>query len=266
MLTEEQRLKGRIALLPTVSDLEKSHALELHKRACEGMTLYGLPFRVYLDYLKKWDNMTPEERYTYVDINPCYPDDGYPLDRVRVVTPDDIDLESISAKVLPFDNIYTLKKTIQNEINRDIVEPLRKWKILDNNWKKYFSHLLVGYDFERFTEFDFNGGNGTITPEDLGLLRKLYARVLAEYEERVLDDYLTEEPRTTKERKRRYTDKPYRVLWDKDTIKERETLTERLGIEPFFTDEEYNLVFGTDDNEDCNADQNEDTENIKPYL
>jgi len=262
MLTDEQKWKAQIALLPTVADFEKAHALSLHKQACEeGMSLYGLPFRVYLDYLKRWDDMSAEERYTYVDINPCYPDEGYPLDKVRVVTPDDIDEDSISAKVLPFDNIGTLKKEIQAEIMRDIVEPLRKWKPLDDNWKRYFSHLLVGYDFEKFTEFDFTGETGKATKEDIELLRHIYARVLNEYEDRVLDDYLTEEPRTTKERKRKYIDKPYRVLWDKDTIRERETLTEQLGIEPFFTDEEYNLVFGTDD-----TDTEEPNENTPPYL
>ena len=261
MLTEEQRRKGAIALLPSVDDLEKYHALEIHKRACkEGMTLYGLPFRVYLDYLKRWDNMTLEERNTIVEINPCYPDEGYPLERVRVVTPDDIDNSQISAEVMPFDNIGTLKKSIQAEIMRDIVEPLRKWNPLDDNWKRYFSHLLVGYDFMSFTEFDFTGATGDMTPEDLGLLQNIYARVLTEYEDRVLDDYITEEPRTTKERKQKYHDKPYRVLWDKDTISEREFLSEILGVGTFYTEEEYKLLFEDDtDTEDPN-------ENTPPYL
>ena len=246
MLTEEQKIKGQIALLPTIADLEKAHALTLHNQACEGMDLYGLPYRVYLDYLKRIDKMSAEEYGNVIEINPCYPEEGYPLDKVRVVTPEDIDQDKISAKVLPFDNIGTLKQSIQNEIIRDIVEPLRKWKILDDNWKRYFSHLLVGYDFMRFTDFDFAGTKGTITPEDLELLRHIYARVLAEYEEGTLDNYLTEEPRTTPERKRKYNDKPYRVLWDRGTLVERESLVEQMGIEPSYTPEEYDIVYGTD--------------------
>ena len=260
MLTDEQKWKAQIALLPRVEDLEraheKEHALELHKQACTGMELYGLPYRVYLDYLKNWDNngMIYEERLTYVLINPCYPDEGYPLDKVKRVTPDDIDESKLTPHILPFDSIDTLKKQVQNEIIRDVIEPLRKWKILDDNWKRYFSHFLVGYDFESFTEFDFSGTTGKMTPNDLGLLRNIYARVLKEYEDRVLDGYLTEEPRTTKERRKQYTDKPYRVLWDRDTIEERENLTKQLGIEPSYTDEEYDIVFGMDDTEEPNED------------
>ena len=251
MLTEEQKRKAVYALLPTVEDLERAHAFNLHKQAVKGMELYGLPYRVYLDYIKRIDNMDYEERSTIVLVNPCYPDEGYPLDKVRVVTPDDLDMSNVPRNdkgcidILPFDDMCTLKTSVQNEIIHTI-EPLRKWKILDDNWKRYFSHFLVGYDFMRFTEFDFSGITGKMTPEDLGMLQHLYARVLDEYEERVLDDYLTEEPRTTEERKRRYSDKPYRVLWDKDTIEEREHLTEQLGIEPSYTDEEYEVVFGTD--------------------
>ena len=209
MLTEEQKRKAVYALLPTIEDLERAHAFELHKQACRGMDLYGLPYRVYLDYLKYWDknDMPYEERATYVMINPGYPEDGYPVDRVRVVTPDDLDMSNIprnengSIDIYAFDDICTLKTSVQKEILHDI-EPLRKWKIHDDNWKRYFSHFLVGYDFERFTEFDFSGNTGKMTPEDLELLRHIYARVLKEYEDRVLDGYLTEEPRTTKERRK----------------------------------------------------------------
>lgn len=251
MLTDEQKRKAVYALLPTIEDLERAHAFNLHKQAVKGMNLYGLPYRVYLDYLKRIDNMTYEESNTIVLVNPCYPDDGYPIDKVRVVTPDDLDMGNVprdengKTDILPFDDICTLKTSVQNEIIHTI-EPLRKWKILDDNWKRYFSHFLKGYDFMRFTEFDFSGSTGKMTPEDLGMLQHLYARVLDEYENGAPDDYLTEEPVTTEERKRRYTDKPYRVLWDKDTIEEREHLTEQLGIEPSYTDEEYDIVFGTD--------------------
>ena len=83
--------------------------------------------------------------------------------------------------------------------------------------------------------------------EDLGLLRNIYARVLKEYENKVLDNYIEEEPRTTPERLKRYTNNPYRVVWDKKTIVERENLTEQLGIKPSYTPEEYDIVYGTED-------------------
>jgi len=250
MLTDEQRNKAVIALLPTIEDLERAHVFNLQKQAVnEGMRLYGLPFRVYFDYLKRVDNMSGAERDNIILINPCYPDEGYPRDKVRVVTPDDIDMDNAPknengrSELLPFDDICTLKTSVQKEILHE-TEPLRKWHIHDDNWKRYFSHFLVGYDFESFTEFDFTGETGKATKEDIELLRHIYARLQREYEGRVLDDYLTEEPTTTKERKRRYTDKPYRAVWDKDTIEERERLTEQLGIEPSYTDEEYDIVFG----------------------
>lgn len=252
MLTDEQREKAVYALLPTVADLEKAHAFNLHKQAVRGMELYGLPYRVYLDYLKRIDNMDYEESSTIVKVNPCYPDEGYPMDKIRVVTPDDLDMSNVPRNengcidILPFDDMCTLKTSVQNEILHDI-EPLRKWKILDDNWKRYFSHFLEGYKFEEFTEFDFTGETGKATKEDIELLRHIYERVRDEYENGAPDDYLTEEPRTTEERKRMYSDRPYRVLWDKDTIEEREQLTEQLGIEPSYTDEEYDIVFGSAD-------------------
>ena len=254
MLTEEQKAKGQIALLPTIEDFEKARALDRHNEAVRGMELYGLPYRCYLDYLKYWDNndMPYEERITYVMINPCYPEEGYPLDKVRVVTPDDIDMDNAPRnekgriEILPFEDISTLKLSVQKEILHDI-EPLRKWKILDDNWKRYFSHFLKGYDFESFTEFDFAGTSGQMGKEDLGLLRNIYARVLKEYENKALDNYIEEEPRTTPERLKRYTNNPYRVVWDKKTIVERENLTEQLGIKPSYTPEEYDIVYGTED-------------------
>lgn len=252
MLTDEQKEKAVYALLPTVADLEKAHAFNLHKQAVRGMELYGLPYRVYLDYLKRIDNMDYEESSTIVKVNPCYPDEGYPMDKIRVVTPDDLDMSNVPRNengcidILPFDDMCTLKTSVQNEILHDI-EPLRKWKILDDNWKRYFSHFLEGYKFEEFTEFDFTGETGKATKEDIELLRHIYERVRDEYENGAPDDYLTEEPRTTEERKRMYSDRPYRVLWDKDTIEEREQLTEQLGIEPSYTDEEYDIVFGSAD-------------------
>ena len=254
MLTEEQKAKGRIALLPSIEDFEKSRALERHKRACKGMTLYGLPYRVYLDYLKRWDSMTPEERDNLVEINPCYPEEGYPLDKIRIVTPSDLDMSNVEVNdkgypvLLPFEDISTLKPHVQAEIEKSI-EPLRKWKHLDDNWRCYFSHFLKGYEFKDFTEFDFSGTSGDMTPEDLGLLRNLYERVRAEYDNHELD-YLEDEPRTTPERKRQYSEKPYRVLWDRGTIVEREELIKQMGINPTYTDEEYTLVYGTEDDTD----------------
>jgi hypothetical protein len=252
MLTDEQKQKAVYALLPSIEDLERAHVFELHKQAVkEGMRLYGLPFRVYFDYLKRIDNMGYEERNNIVLINPCYPEEGYPLDKIRIVTLDDLDMSNIPRDdngymdLLPFEDISTLKTSVQNEILHDI-EPLRKWHIHDDNWKRYFSHFLVGYDFDSFTEFDFTGVSGKATSEDIQLLRHIYTRLQREYEERVLDGYLTEEPRTNEERKRRYTDKPYKILLDKDTIEERERLTKQLGIEPSYTDEEYEVVFGTE--------------------
>jgi len=250
MLTEEQKQKARKAVF---KDLEKVRALERHKKAVRSMDLYALPYRIYLDYLKRWDNMEPSEQDTTVSINPCYPDEGYPIDIVRVVTTDDLDIENAprdkDGRLLyaPFDDIHTLKLSVRNEIFQTI-EPLRKWRTpFDDNWRYAYSHFLKGYDIEHFTEFDFFGTNGEITYNDLDLFRKVYAHALNDYEDKVLGEYLEEEPSTTKERKKGYSDMPYRVLLDRGTLVERENLIEQMGIKPSYTEEEYRIVNGSED-------------------
>lgn len=248
MLTEEQRIKAQITLLSQTEDKEKAYALIRHKKACLGMKWYGIPYRVYLDYLKRWDTKTPEEQNETVCINPMYPLNGYPRSKLKTVTLDDLreDLPEDN-RLLPFESIETLKPEVQREIIRTI-EPLKQWVLFDDNWRYYFLHFLNGYDYMSFTEFDFYGTNehsDIYTSQDISLLKKIYGRYQEEYNKDTTL-YMSTEPATSKTEKAQYTDLPFNVVLDKETLIERESLIEQMGIKPRLNDAEYRIVHGTE--------------------
>ena len=248
MLTDEQRMKAEVALLPNMEDLEKMLAYERHEKAVGSMDRYGLPYRVYLDYLKRWDDMGIYERGNTVKINRMYPLCGYPIDKIPTFTLDDLRQETQVdergySKYLPF-AWETLSDDAQVKATT-ATEPLLPWHPFDEKWRYYFLHFLTGYQFDTFTEFDFYGTQGEHEKGDISLLQKTFARWQREYAENP-KAYMQEEPTTTPAEKAKYTDRPYNVLWDKNTLIERERLTNQMGIKPTFTDAEKAVVYGTD--------------------
>lgn len=233
MLTEEQLLKAKIALAKKNNeDTDKILALEWHKKSKQAFTEYGLPYRVYFDYLK---NRYKHPRET-VPINPCYPLPGFPIDKVIRVTPKDFR----TPKELPAgssqDDIYTYENL--NEEKKFAVYMLikqsRPWEFLNDKWKNAFSMFLVGYDFMKFSEFDFMGEVGILNRGELKLLRNHYSNAVMgrfkEYKDN--GEYLLEEPAYQTEYQYLYSDKPFVVILEKDEIKDRVAVEKKLRIPP----------------------------------
>lgn len=231
MLTDEQILKGREALAKKNNeDIGKKLAFEWHKKAKEAFTLYSLPYKVYFDYLKDRYNNPPDT----IAINPCYPLPGYPSDQVIKVKHDDFVLNDIPNTCRTLEEVYTYDNLCEDKkIEVDKLKlKVKPWQNLDNKWKKYFAVFLSGYDFMEFTEFDFFGKVGELSPGDLSLLRNFYTNcVMGEYKKNK-DKFLLNIPKYEPEYRFLYSDKPFEVVWDKDTIMERVELERRMKIPP----------------------------------
>lgn len=192
MLTQEQRDKAKLKLLEQeLLDIEKAVALANHEQAQSSFYDYGLPYRVFLDYLKqpRNDNNVP--------INHCYPLPGFELSKRVNVTTNDFDLSKMDSDIpLCFNEVFcveNLKADKKAEVLR-FIEDSRTWKQTgDTEWQRIFAHFLNGYDFSKFTEFDFLGTTNTLTQSDLGLLQKVYERYQEDYLQNP-NDYIQSEP------------------------------------------------------------------------
>lgn len=246
MLTEEQKSKALLALLPSIDDLEKHRALERHNKACTGMQLYGLPYRVYLDYLKWFDTLTKTEKENVVMINPMYPRNGYPKERLLMITDEDIDFRDMDILNVTYEN---LKPETQSKVAK-CIKDLREWELNSDTWRYNFLHFLSGYDFRTFTEFDFFGTQNEWNDEtDISLLRKAYTGYKEDFESNP-DNYLVNEPTTNKAEKGKYTDKPFIWLHDAKKKTDRENALMQLQNGCTLTDKEYLTIYGVDRNGD----------------
>jgi len=226
MLTDEQRQKGYLALLPTIEDLEKAHALVLHKEAINSMDMYGLPYRICMDQYKKYDT---NYRKKYCTLNYCYPLPGYERDKVIPVNACDFIAPNRPNNTL-IDNFSV--DNIKDDVKGRVIaymNDIQPWHIFDNKWKYYFIHFLVGYDFNTFREFDFYGTTGEHTKDDIVLLRNMYSRMQCEYLENP-GNYMQSEPLITDYDIGNYTDVPFKVIWNDKERKEIECLEEQLNI------------------------------------
>jgi hypothetical protein len=234
MLTQEQTLKARKALARLNNeDEEKKQALEWHKQAKRAFKEYGLPYKVYFNYLKDRANNDTST----IPINPCYPMPGYPVEQVIKVTCEDFDItnEDIEGS-RTLEDVYTFDHLCEDKQKAVTILSckVKPWKTLDENWKRYFSIFLLGYDFYKFTEFDFMGEVGVLGSGELRLMQNYYTHaVVGEYmKHKDTDNYLLEVPKWEPEYNYLYTNSPYELIWDKDTIKERVYLEKLMNIPP----------------------------------
>ena len=146
MLTEEQLLKAKIALAQKNNeDPEKVIAYECHKKAKRAFQEYGLPYRVYFDYLSERYHRNKDT----VPINPCYPMPGYLIDSVIRVTKEDFKTAD-QGEVYSYDNLNEEKKFSVYML----IEQSRGWKMFDDKWKNENGILLklrfklAQYEFE----------------------------------------------------------------------------------------------------------------------
>lgn len=244
MLTAEQANAATKALLP---DQDKYLAYIQHKEACKAMSRYHIPYRVYLDYLKRPDKILKDNK-CYIKINPLYPKPGYKSDEIKAVCADcDFKPQEEQEESTAVDegrySLDNLKPEVQREVLR-IIEPMKMWGFMDDKWKYYFLHFLKGYDFNTFTEFDFSGTNGEMTAPDLGLLKNIYERLSWEYNQSP-DDYMNDEPTISISEYGMYRNEPFILCMTREEVAMRNRIIDRHKRGHEYTDEEYYYIFGT---------------------
>lgn len=238
MLSKEQEQKAGIALLNKQFDnIKKAHALRNHETAKQWVGKYGLPYRVALDFIK---NYNKESGHPY--INECYPLPGYKKSEVLIfVYPNDFDTEPRpedfcqyqGERCLSFDGITNIMNRLKPDKDiqaREHANKYRKWKEPHTpEWEKCFAHLLQGYDFDKFSEFDLFGTNGEYCINDIELLRNIYNRILADYLKNT-KEYVNKEPVYTPEELTQYTDYYFIKAWEKDAYGENRETEKALRI------------------------------------
>lgn len=243
MLTSEQESKAKLALIRQHiqnASIEESKikAYERHNTAKTWLALYGLPYRVALDYLKKWDNETLPHKHVF--INPCYPLMGYRVkDLPCIIYPNEFIMpERVQGETRTLADLVNEWKGLNGYPKPDILEMaqeqtehMRPWKNkLDDNWKKYFAHFLGGYDFKSFSEFDFTGEQGTTPEPDINLLRNIYTRIASEYNANK-DAYMNDEPLINVEDINEYSEVCYKRIYEVNAYKDIQNYSKQANIE-----------------------------------
>ena len=200
-MTPEQR-KAAQALFPSnlisIETLEKAHALEMHRKACKWVTKYNLPYRVSMDYLKRYDHTSG-----IVLINECYPAAGYKRSDLLPVTVSELDYDNPALFTVNEngERVYSLDvfKTPKPAVMARIEEHNRQFRTWDTEtaagleaWEHEFAHFLEGYDFDRFTPFDMIG-QGNMPADELNARKAYYKAIQARFEGNK-SAYRTEEP------------------------------------------------------------------------
>ncbi len=229
MLTFDQTMKAIKALARSKGENpEKRLALELHKKAKrEAFTTYHLPYRCYYDYLKNRAN-NPSDKLM---LNPCWPNPGYPTDKVIRVSKNEFDItKELLNGSRPYEEIYIydhLKPEVREQVTL-IINRFCTWsELFCDTWKRYFLKFLKGYDFTKFTCFDFFGAtlgevdlDGEIIDESqIDLMQSIYDRLQKEYNEDP-SKYDYEDPLSCEEYLYLYQDKPFTIEQNQDEIKE----------------------------------------------
>ena len=158
--------------------MEKEDAYRRHIRAIQTIDEFNLPYRVLLNYYKKYPcykDICPREAH-YEDIcvlNPNYPYPGFccddleelGIDDTRVITgpyKDDVLSSKFDLKVIPND------ADRQAIIDKHCAE-LPTWNLSTPEglkvWRYEFAHFLSTENFKEYRSFDFWGKNITESPE-----------------------------------------------------------------------------------------------------
>lgn len=214
-MTKEQESKAYAALLKkTLDDLYKHAAYANHCTAAEWVTLYNLPYRVALDYLKT-------QHTGRVGINPMYPLPGYPVSELLTIHLDELDIDRCSeeredgSRVVSLELFSTPKPEALERIQANNADLHPTWNLNTaaglREWEKYFAHYLTGYDFSAFTMFDMFGRTDGNEAE-LTERKAYYTEVQERY--RTASDYLTEAPEYKPEYAEQYTTHTFLLAWD----------------------------------------------------
>ena len=219
MMTPEQEQKARAALMEkALDDFKKGNAFERHQKACKWVFEFNLPYRVSLDYLKRY-----KAADGVVMINRCYPLPGYPAAALLTLTPGELDeqnpdtykVDPDGRKVL---NMKIFDTPLQN-IEEKIQENLRQFWTWDletpeglQAWELEFAHFLDGYDIDSFTAFDMFGRPDA--DENALYERKRYYKGVLDRFKHSKNAYRQNEPPYLPEYAEKYTDKRFILKWD----------------------------------------------------
>lgn len=218
-MTREQEQAANKAYIDMLwNDFLKKVAYENHCTAAEWVTLYGLPYRVALDYLKH-----PEAYKGKCRINPCYPLAGFPREELLTISLDDLDKERCThenadgTQVLDMDFFKTPRPEVQERITEHNKQFLPIWHNDTaaglQEWERVFAYYLIPYDFDTFTVFDMYGkadGNEA----DLNERKAYYKGVQERY--KAGTDYMTEPPPYKPEYDNKYTTHEFILEWENE--------------------------------------------------
>lgn len=229
MLTSEQRLKAELKLLDKrFEDIKRERAKADSEQARKGMKLYGLPYRIYLDYIKVGDGI--RKKNGEISLSEIYPLQGYPVDDVRVIKyPSDFDNNKIDAYVqscpLNSDGKRMLKLFPTNErfiddgikaeleqLHTELISKYKSWDVYGGEWEYLFLRFLDGYDFNTFGEFEFYGTVGKYNDADINNLRKQYTALQGKYKANK-GKYLGI-PTYDTDNEEQYFNNYYRIVWE----------------------------------------------------
>ena len=222
-MTEKQREKAIQALLEKrEADLQRQHAYKVRQKALKWIKKYNLPYRVSVDYLKKYGLNSG-----IVLINRCYPLPGYPRADLLTITPDDLnrDLETLftqePGKLLKYD--MKLFRTPKPEVKERIEQHNRQFHTWDletdtglESWEHEFAHFIVPYDIDSFTVFDMFG---TVDASENALYaRKRYFKGIIDRFNSANGAYRASEPPYLPEYADKYTTNTFVLDFETDNL------------------------------------------------
>lgn len=226
MLTEKQKEQAeRVLLGLSHDDLMKYRALKRHEAAVVMWQKYAIPYKVAYDYLKR-------DLSSVVRINPCYPLPGYPKDKFKPIlvhVPQDTLQDGVTPNEEKQREIEELEKALSKYRQPYESNERTTSECWDDVWCYKYGHLLVDYNINSFTCFDFHGGSEKMNEADEGLMRNIYERRQETYQ-RNASKYIACEPEYKPEYDNLYTLTLYVLVYENEAEKERKELLKRIGV------------------------------------
>lgn len=199
-------------------DMRKAEYARKHRTAVDWFSAYGMPYRISINILGAYDG-------NMARINDCYPMPGYNIEYElpNVVYPDDFDIENpdnIEYEKPDGTKVYSTRifEKLKPEIESAVRAKTEKYRYFKGpftpEWEKYFAHLFVGYDFDKFTWFDFTGASENVNDDcDIVLLKNVYSRIQENYNVGDKSYYMSEDKTYSKKAILKYQEQPFNIIY-----------------------------------------------------
>lgn len=199
-------------------DMRKAEYARKHRTAVDWFLAYGMPYRISINILGAYDG-------NMARINDCYPMPGYNIEYElpNVVYPDDFDIENpdnIEYEKPDGTKVYSTRifEKLKPEIESAVRAKTEKYRYFKGpftpEWEKYFAHLFVGYDFDKFTWFDFTGTSENVNDDcDIVLLKNVYSRIQENYNVGDKSYYMSEDKTYSKKELSKYQEQPFNIIY-----------------------------------------------------